>query len=104
MPRNLGTGSGTKLKYGDMAWKRAENYARDIIGDLNNWVVGWTDWNMLLDIKGGPNWVNFLVNIFRLVILLMLLYLPILLQAKKCFSSQSVISVIDVRLHYGTFL
>ncbi len=31
-------------------------YARDIIGCLNNWVDGWVDWNMVLDIKGGPNW------------------------------------------------
>ena len=25
--------------------------------DLSNWVVGWTDWNMALDLEGGPNWV-----------------------------------------------
>ncbi|MEL6989202.1 MAG: glycoside hydrolase family 30 protein, partial [Bacteroidota bacterium] len=31
-------------------------YARDIIGCLNNWVDGWVDWNMVLDINGGPNW------------------------------------------------
>ena len=31
-------------------------YARDIIGCLNNWVVGWIDWNMVLDRQGGPNW------------------------------------------------
>ena len=30
-------------------------YARDIIGCLNNWVEGWIDWNMVLDIHGGPN-------------------------------------------------
>ena len=37
-------------------------YARDIIGDLNNWVEGWIDWNMVLDSKGGPNWAkNFCV-------------------------------------------
>jgi glucosylceramidase len=34
---------------------RAEAYAHDIIGDLNNWVGGWTDWNIVLDMQGGPN-------------------------------------------------
>ena len=31
-------------------------YARDIIGCLNNYVDGWIDWNMVLDMQGGPNW------------------------------------------------
>jgi glucosylceramidase len=31
-------------------------YANDIIGCLNNYVDGWVDWNMVLDIQGGPNW------------------------------------------------
>lgn len=39
-------------------WKPAERYAHDIIGDLNNWVVGWIDWNMVLDERGGPNHVG----------------------------------------------
>jgi glucosylceramidase len=30
-------------------------YARDIIGGLNSWLVGWIDWNMVLDFQGGPN-------------------------------------------------
>jgi glucosylceramidase len=30
-------------------------YARDIIGGLNSWLVGWIDWNMVLDTAGGPN-------------------------------------------------
>ena len=33
----------------------AFRYARDIIGGLNSWLVGWIDWNMVLDTKGGPN-------------------------------------------------
>lgn len=33
----------------------AYRYARDIIGNLNNWVEGWVDWNMVLDRQGGPN-------------------------------------------------
>ncbi|KAJ8869053.1 hypothetical protein PR048_030608 [Dryococelus australis] len=28
----------------------------------NNWVTGWVDWNMVLDLNGGPNWVNNLVD------------------------------------------
>ncbi len=23
---------------------------------MNHWVAGWTDWNMALDLNGGPNW------------------------------------------------
>jgi glucosylceramidase len=30
-------------------------YARDIIGCMNNHVEGWVDWNMILDVNGGPN-------------------------------------------------
>ncbi len=30
-------------------------YARDIIVDLNNWTIGWIDWNFVLDKEGGPN-------------------------------------------------
>ncbi|VDK28999.1 unnamed protein product [Gongylonema pulchrum] len=36
-------------------WSRGDNYAHDIIEDLSNWVTGWTDWNLCLDLKGGPN-------------------------------------------------
>lgn len=32
-----------------------EKYAHDIIGDLNNWVNAWVDWNMFLDDDGGPD-------------------------------------------------
>lgn len=39
-------------------WPRGETYGIDIIADLNNWAVGWVDWNMLLDMKGGPNHLN----------------------------------------------
>lgn len=41
---------------------RAESYAKDIIQDLNHWVTGWTDWNLALDLKGGPNWANNFVD------------------------------------------
>jgi len=39
-------------------WGYGENYGYDIIGDLNNWAVGWTDWNILLNLQGGPNHLN----------------------------------------------
>lgn len=44
------------------SWQRAEQYAHDIIKDLNNYVVGWTDWNLALDQTGGPNWVKNFVD------------------------------------------
>ncbi|KAK3879334.1 hypothetical protein Pcinc_016091 [Petrolisthes cinctipes] len=40
------------------SWVRAENYAFDILEDLNHWATGWVDWNMALSMGGGPNWVN----------------------------------------------
>jgi len=35
-------------------WGYGESYGHDILGDLNNWVVGWTDWNFVLNPQGGP--------------------------------------------------
>jgi len=35
-----------------------ERYATNILNDLNSGISAWTDWNMLLDEKGGPNHVN----------------------------------------------
>lgn len=40
------------------AWHTGERYARNIIGDLNNWLEGWIDWNLVLDEQGGPNHVG----------------------------------------------
>lgn len=39
-------------------WDTAERYVRNIIGDLNAWAEGWIDWNMILNIHGGPNHAN----------------------------------------------
>jgi len=36
-------------------WPNAEHYGRSMINDFNTGTVGWTDWNILLDEKGGPN-------------------------------------------------
>ncbi|KAL4150904.1 hypothetical protein PRNP1_010299 [Phytophthora ramorum] len=62
LPSWLGTGSGASLKDADKSWSRAENYGHDIIEDINNFVGGWTDWNLALDTTGGPNWANNLVD------------------------------------------
>ncbi|MCA9792582.1 MAG: glycoside hydrolase family 30 protein [Candidatus Eremiobacteraeota bacterium] len=39
-------------------WHWGENYGRAMIDDFNNWTCAWTDWNILLDERGGPNHVN----------------------------------------------
>jgi glucosylceramidase len=39
-------------------WFTGERYARNMIGDFNNWVEGYLDWNLVLDETGGPNHVN----------------------------------------------
>jgi glucosylceramidase len=39
-------------------WSNAERYGSAMINDFNNGTVGWTDWNILLDEKGGPNHVG----------------------------------------------
>jgi len=42
-----------------LPWESGEAYAHDIIGDLNNWVNAWVDWNMLLDEGSGPDhWLD----------------------------------------------
>jgi glucosylceramidase len=39
-------------------WQGGETYAKSMINDFNNGAEGWTDWNVLLDKKGGPNHVR----------------------------------------------
>jgi O-glycosyl hydrolase len=39
-------------------WSHGEKYGRSMINDFNNGTSGWTDWNILLDEKGGPNHVG----------------------------------------------
>jgi len=36
-------------------FERGLTYAHDILGDLNAFSAGWTDWNLMLDASGGPN-------------------------------------------------
>ncbi|MBL7740931.1 MAG: glycoside hydrolase family 30 protein [Chitinophagaceae bacterium] len=40
------------------AWVLGEEYGRSLINDFNNGMVGFTDWNILLDETGGPNHVQ----------------------------------------------
>jgi glucosylceramidase len=39
-------------------WANGERYGSQMIADLNAGGVGWVDWNMLLDSRGGPNHKN----------------------------------------------
>jgi glucosylceramidase len=39
-------------------WQWGELYGKSMIHDFNNGAEGWTDWNVLLDEKGGPNHVQ----------------------------------------------
>lgn len=43
---------------GDDVIKSALNLSHEIIGDLNNGMTAFYDWNLLLDEKGGPNHVG----------------------------------------------
>lgn len=38
-------------------WRLGEIYGKSMINDFNSGTVAWTDWNILLDEKGGPNHV-----------------------------------------------
>lgn len=40
------------------AWELGEHYGLSMINDFNSGTVAWTDWNILLDEKGGPNHVG----------------------------------------------
>lgn len=39
-------------------WALGERYGRSLVSDFNDGTTGWTDWNVLLDEKGGPNHVG----------------------------------------------
>ena len=39
-------------------WSLGERYGHSMINDFNCGTVAWTDWNILLDEKGGPNHVG----------------------------------------------
>lgn len=39
-------------------WEGGEQYASDILNDLNHYTTAWVDWNLVLDLQGGPSWVK----------------------------------------------
>ena len=39
-------------------WQRGERLLRDAVSDLNHYSVGYVDWNLLVDYRGGPNHLN----------------------------------------------
>uniref|UniRef100_A0A915NLS0 Glucosylceramidase n=1 Tax=Meloidogyne floridensis TaxID=298350 RepID=A0A915NLS0_9BILA len=51
------------------AWFRGQAYGHDILNNLKNWVIGWIDWNLCLDLQGGPNWVRNFVDapVYKLI-------------------------------------
>ncbi|XP_076762752.1 lysosomal acid glucosylceramidase-like [Xylocopa sonorina] len=53
---SLGSASLIKVILG--SWKRGETYMNSILQYLNHWSIGWVDWNLALDEKGGPTWVG----------------------------------------------
>ncbi|MBN9349160.1 MAG: glycoside hydrolase family 30 protein [Chitinophagaceae bacterium] len=52
-------GTAEVFNYDSLAsWRLGETYGNSMIHDFNDGTVGWTDWNILLDEKGGPNHVG----------------------------------------------
>ncbi|KAL9986686.1 hypothetical protein ACROYT_G000862 [Oculina patagonica] len=43
-------------------WTRGSNYSHSIIENLSHWSIGWVDWNLALNMQGGPNWVKNIVD------------------------------------------
>jgi len=43
---------------GQGSWAHGEGYASQVMGDIQNWVCGFFDWNIALDQRGGPNHVG----------------------------------------------
>jgi len=43
-------------------WHSGVKYSLDILENLNNWAIGWVDWNLCLNLEGGPNWVKNFVD------------------------------------------
>ena len=39
-------------------WHQGEDYSRDIIEMIRNGATSWIDWNLALDMSGGPNWAG----------------------------------------------
>ncbi|KAJ6626111.1 hypothetical protein lerEdw1_014762 [Lerista edwardsae] len=44
------------------SWERGISYSHNIATNLNSYVTGWIDWNLALDMQGGPNYVRNFVD------------------------------------------
>lgn len=44
------------------SWDRAEHYALIMMQNFEHWNNGWIDWNLVLDMHGGPSYVNNFVD------------------------------------------
>lgn len=40
------------------SWERGEYYLEDIVQVMNHWTAGWIDWNLALNLQGGPTWAK----------------------------------------------
>ncbi|XP_071511394.1 lysosomal acid glucosylceramidase-like [Diadema antillarum] len=43
-------------------WTHGEAYTQSIIENMSHWVRGWLDWNIALNIQGGPSWIDHKLN------------------------------------------
>ncbi|XP_799203.3 lysosomal acid glucosylceramidase [Strongylocentrotus purpuratus] len=43
-------------------WAEGESYSQSIMENMNHWVSGWTDWDMALNLEGGPSFTGNLLN------------------------------------------
>ncbi|CBY39280.1 unnamed protein product [Oikopleura dioica] len=41
-----------------LSWKHGEDYSLDIIQNFKIGFTAWVDWNLALDMSGGPNWAR----------------------------------------------
>jgi glucosylceramidase len=52
-------GAFLSFKHVDLGdWERGQSYASDIIEDFRRQTGAWIDWNLALDLEGGPNWAK----------------------------------------------
>lgn len=48
-------------------WARGQRYARDVLENLRVGSLGWIDWNLALNMSGGPTWSNNILDAAILV-------------------------------------
>jgi glucosylceramidase len=52
------SGGNELVEVSNSPWEFGEKYAHDLIGNFNNGLASYIDWNLLLDTQGGPNHVG----------------------------------------------